>query len=66
MDKIYELCPHCEYEVELDFRFEVQICPECGQPILPCSICETCLGWPTNCPLRQEQMRLEEQLGFKS
>jgi predicted RNA-binding Zn-ribbon protein involved in translation (DUF1610 family) len=38
--KITEWCPHCEDEVELNDNFCVQICPKCGHPILPCSICE--------------------------
>jgi len=36
---IYEYCPFCEQEVELKNEFKVQICPNCGKHILPCSIC---------------------------
>lgn len=34
-----ELCPHCDTEVKLKNVFEVQECPSCKAPILPCSIC---------------------------
>ena len=48
-DKCYEWCPECEEEVELDTRFEMQICPSCGKPIAPCNLCG---GYcPTPCPL---------------
>lgn len=35
-----EECPHCGHEVKLKWKFEVQQCPNCHVPILPCSICE--------------------------
>lgn len=48
-EKCWEWCPHCEDEVELDTRFEMQICPSCGKPIAPCNLCG---GYcPTPCPL---------------
>jgi hypothetical protein len=65
MDKIYEMCPHCENEVLLDFIFDVQICPSCGRPILPCSLCETCLGWNDKCPLKEKQAEMELDLNNK-
>ena len=34
-----ELCPQCEYEVELKNEFKLQKCPKCKKPIVPCSIC---------------------------
>lgn len=46
----YELCPECENEVVLENGFAVQTCPECGKPILPCSICDGCR---TPCPLEK-------------
>jgi predicted RNA-binding Zn-ribbon protein involved in translation (DUF1610 family) len=59
MEKIYELCPHCENEVELDNDFVVQECPECKHPILPCSICEHtnehgCHTKCDTCPLNEQ------------
>lgn len=65
MDKIYEMCPHCNDEVELEEYFDVQICPSCGRPILPCSMCYTCIGWNTGCQLREKQMQVERELGFE-
>ncbi len=44
----YEVCPFCENEVELAYKFTPQICPKCGNIIMPCSICNTCT---TPCPL---------------
>ena len=38
-EKCWEWCPHCEEEVELDTRFEMQICPSCGKRIAPCNLC---------------------------
>ena len=37
---VWELCPHCGDEIELDRIFKAQSCPACGGQILPCSICE--------------------------
>lgn len=48
-DKCYEWCPECEEEVELDTRFEMQICPSCGKPIAPCNLCGGYCKTP--CPL---------------
>ena len=36
----YEMCPHCEQEVRIKNIFEIQDCPKCKCPILPCSICD--------------------------
>lgn len=45
----WEMCPHCEHEVELKAKWEVQICPVCGNPIAPCSLCGShCMS---DCPL---------------
>lgn len=62
-NKVYEYCPHCEDEVVLDNEFKVQVCPDCGHAIVPCSICplESCVS---NCPLdvlcRQKNKQNEE------
>lgn len=52
METTYELCPLCRVEVVLEAKFEKQICPCCGEPIIPCSMCEkmNC----ENCPLETE------------
>lgn len=52
MEITYELCPICETEVELEAKFEKQICPCCGETILPCSMCENMNC--KNCPLETE------------
>lgn len=48
-DKCYEWCQHCDTEVELDTRFEIQVCPNCGELLAPCNLCG---GYcPSPCPL---------------
>lgn len=39
-DKFFELCPHCECEVELKTIFDYHKCPNCGKEIKPCSLCK--------------------------
>ena len=39
MEKTYEVCPHCDHEVELDAELKVQTCPVCGKRIVTCSMC---------------------------
>jgi predicted RNA-binding Zn-ribbon protein involved in translation (DUF1610 family) len=39
-DYTFEMCPECETEVKLTDNFEIQECPNCHKPIMPCSICE--------------------------
>lgn len=58
---IYEYCPYCEDEVELKWNFDVQICPNCGRPIVPCSLCEGCKG---NCPLEYKAKAMYKEMGF--
>lgn len=46
-----EWCPKCDSESIITMNFRVQTCSECGEDILPCSLCEdeNCL----ECPLKQ-------------
>ena len=37
-DYTWEMCPCCETEVAIK-PFGISFCPECGEPILPCSMC---------------------------
>lgn len=37
--KCIEYCPHCECEVLIDTKFEMQVCPVCGKKIAPCNLC---------------------------
>jgi len=55
MKHTHELCPHCDTEVKLQNKFELQTCPNCKSPIMPCSICEdmNC----ANCPLETPEYR---------
>ena len=41
-EKTWEVCPHCDTEVELDATLSVQKCPNCGKHIVACSMCTAC------------------------
>lgn len=62
MSKIYEWCPLCEEEVEIEEKFEVQICPNCGKPILPCGVLESCSNMCGKCPLEDELAEMAKAL----
>lgn len=61
-DTCWEWCPHCEEEVELQSKFEVQVCPSCGRPILPCNLCVDCAGWNSkDCPLYDKEQEMMKE-----
>lgn len=39
-DYTTEWCPCCDTEVNIE-PFGISFCPNCGEPILPCSMCDT-------------------------
>ena len=41
-----EYCPHCDAEVEIANKFIPQVCPNCGEIILPCNMCFDCKDCP--------------------
>lgn len=49
METVTEWCSSCENEVELEIKFQRQICPSCKIEILPCAQCknQNC----SECPL---------------
>jgi hypothetical protein len=52
--KIIEYCPHCECEVLIDTKFEIQTCPVCGKKITPCNLCNgICCH---DCPLKARHL----------
>lgn len=55
VSKTWEMCPHCECEVELDFALAPQVCPSCGKWICPCSICTICIK---DCEIEKECIKL--------
>lgn len=59
-DTTWEMCPHCETEVELPIVFEVQKCPVCGEWIAPCSICHPDYADCANCRLDKLIQSLNE------
>lgn len=50
-ETITEYCPDCDTEVELKTVFSVQVCPNCGELILPCALCDHDKCDCANCPL---------------
>lgn len=50
---LWELCPHCSYEVPLKKSFRIQHCPNCGEKILPCSLCDMDKENCSECPLKK-------------
>ena len=58
--KIYEFCSYCGDEVMLENVFKLQRCPNCGRPIVPCSICphNDCT---TQCKLSKTSDRLNKK-----
>ena len=58
-DYTFELCPQCEYEVELKNEFKLQKCPKCRKPIVPCSICPTNYEGCSECVLSKACRFLE-------
>lgn len=49
----WELCPHCENEVELKSEWGIQKCPVCGELITPCSLCFPYCDDCSNCELEK-------------
>lgn len=49
-----ERCTICNEEVEIPNIFDVHICPNCGNPIIPCNVCvgHKC----SNCPLQEKEL----------
>lgn len=52
--KLVEYCPHCECEVLLDTKFEIQTCPVCGKKIAPCNLCNGICR--NDCPLKARHL----------
>lgn len=60
----YELCPHCEEEVELPNTLGVHKCPNCGKYIVACSMCLACeesSEYCKNCCLEHLAKKMNEE-----
>lgn len=57
----WEMCPHCEHEVELSTTMKYQPCPHCGIMIAPCSFCNTDYVKCSECPLDKCKTRFKEE-----
>ena len=60
-----EYCNECDSYVDLLPEFKVQVCPECGEPVVPCSLCpllEEGKNDCSKCPLaRQAELIRQEK-----
>lgn len=60
---VWELCPICNDEVELEDKMEIQICPTCNNDILPCALCDMDHAKCNECDLEAERkMPLKEKI----
>ena len=51
---VTEWCPFCEEEVEIKAQMRVQKCPNCGENIIPCCLCDMDKADCANCKLSKE------------
>ena len=60
-----EYCAECDTYVDLLPEFKVQVCPECGEPVVPCNLCpllEESKCDSSKCPLaRQAELIRQEK-----
>ena len=50
-EEVTEYCIECDTEVELKTELRMQVCPSCGKPIAPCSICDMDFVKCSQCPI---------------
>lgn len=50
-EEVTEYCIECENEVDLKTELRMQVCPCCGKPIAPCSICDMDFVNCSKCPI---------------
>lgn len=62
----WEMCPHCENEVELQAVWDIQRCPVCGELIIPCSLCFPYCNDCSNCKLEGLIQQAKKVNGRKS
>lgn len=41
-DYTLEYCPYCDSEEQVIYAKGITACPNCGKPLAPCSMCESC------------------------
>ncbi|MFA6608868.1 MAG: hypothetical protein WCT07_03085 [Candidatus Paceibacterota bacterium] len=65
IQSIEEFCPHCGLEATLKNEFHAQACSECGEMILPCSICQSNIDGDTdaciNCPIEHTKISAQKE-----
>ena len=63
-EKVTEWCPYCDLETELEPIFQKQNCQECGEDILPCSMCIPDKVDCSNCPIENSKALKYYSLGL--
>ena len=63
MNKVDELCPFCEKEVKLEKRqFFLQKCPNCGNLIRACSLCNLDIVNCSECEKKYSRFSTHEEI----
>lgn len=67
---VWEVCPHCNEEVQLDDELMVQTCPTCGRRIVTCSMCRACdandgKNYCSNCCLSYQADKENEEANWE-
>lgn len=53
---VSEYCPHCQSEVEINATMRWHFCPVCGNPIMPCAMCDCDkTNCEKDCPLKDKK-----------
>lgn len=65
MNKYTEWCLYCEHEVELSTEMKVQECPNCGNYIAPCGMCDLNTRECSKCELSKECVKLNNKKGYE-
>lgn len=57
---ITEMCNTCGKLIEVKNEYKLQVCPDCGRPIKPCTVCDTVGkgdffdGCKSDCPFKSQ------------
>jgi predicted RNA-binding Zn-ribbon protein involved in translation (DUF1610 family) len=65
-NKVWEMCPHCTTEVELEPKLIRQSCPNCGVDILPCASCNSDITSCLYCPAEKLPSRFSVAISENS
>ena len=63
MEKVYEICPHCDSETEIEITGGK--CKHCHKFILPCSVCDTDIVKCERCAKEKKYYKVASQISYK-